>query len=286
MIKIERNLMLRIMKVLAKILVAACTLLFFLYEGIGYWVDQQSIPASPKSAMFPKMATAVYSRAPKFYSEREIKNVIKLGNIVSIASLTEQSLHDMVDTAGVGFRLLDNYLQHRPSNMDPEAVAALEVERAILLNRMTGLVYPSEFGQRQDVFDSLERSAALTPDGETKIAAMRELMIHQYLDSKASHASREKAAERLDSTTLLYAGNDEHIVSANLYYKGLLSCIAESGDGASLMVDALSRIRDNRELVYLVTRNFDAPLIAVAVKQSKCTEELNSLKKHIGDNHG
>lgn len=277
---------LNIPKRLLKVGMGALAAFVLFYGAMDYWVEQQRLPAIPISPVLPKAANAAYSIAPRFYSEREIGHVIKLGSILAVSSLTETSMRDKAETVGTAFGLLDRYLRFRPTDMDPDAVAELALERAIIFNRASGMIFPNGLGRRQDVVDLLDASAMAASDGETKVTAKRELMISRYLDQGASREIRDAAARDLDSVTQTYARHSSSILAANAYYYGLVGCISGAEHGAASLESALQMFSGRTELIYLVGRNFDAPLIALARERSGCEKELTKIINLIGANNG
>lgn len=277
----------KLSKLLRGVIVALVVMIVASRFAVGYWLNTQQFPYKGASPLMTSLAKLVYTVMPVWHSEGETVRVIKLASIMMSNSFVRDDISSTLDQMGGAFNVIDRYVGSRPDNMDAEAVHALVLERAIILNRINAIGrIGGKYIRRMDVYEILdELKENDTSDSEMRIASLREIMINQFIDERSSVGVAEHLADVLErrSSADIAGSVDNGIGRATLFYIGVGMCIKEGRRGGEYISKSVEGENGSKStILYVIARNHDVPLLVAAAENVDCEEKVMGLMNLIG----
>lgn len=240
------------------------------------WIDRQEIPNSINARNTLRLIASVYPLLPSKCGERCVVRSIKISNLVALSAYGKKSPADLSKDLAAGFSLL-NAILAKGDFPDRTAEYELSLERLLFFNRMNALAVTWGHRLEGKIFmENAESLQGFAYDEETRTVLRREVFIFRtFQNGRSSDFITNLAAH---TTGLTFSDAYELLTS------GLVMCANHVEKGAEYLNLALPFISDNRmNLIYAVTRNLDAPLIAAAEKNVVCQNSIAELKTLLGD---
>ena len=248
---------------LASILLAIA--LFFMLN----WVDKQNIPVSSNARNTLRFIAFAYPLTPNRCGEKCVVRTIKIANLIALSKYGKKTPADFAEDLASGYSVLNAALLKADF---PDKTAELEIalERLMFFNRMNALAVNWE--HKLNGIGMVEKVISLESysyDNETKLVIHREKVIFNLLQN----------AKPINSEVPHIS---QHAVFSEAYQvmsEGVTKCATGDISGSDYIEQALPFLKSQRlALVYAVSRNLDAPLIAAAENNSACRGNVEALK--------
>lgn len=249
----------------------ATVMLAFAIFFIFRWVDRQEVPVSIDSRNTLRFIASVYPFLPGRCEEKCVVRTIKIANLVALSEYGNKSAIDFSSDIGSGFSLL-NAMLNKGALPDLTAEYEISLERLLFFNRMNA--FAINFGRRLDGTNILEKTESLLGhayDEESKVSFRREKFIFLMMQYASGPDLVIKPFE---------IGAEMSLIEAyQLMASGWALCAIRNDRGADYISQALPFFMDKRmNLIRAVTRNLDAPLIALAEKHAACQSDISNIK--------
>jgi hypothetical protein len=240
------------------------------------WIDKQAVPSSVNARQTLHFVAIVYPYLPGKCTERCVIRTIKISNLVALSEYGKKSPENLANDLAIGFSLLNGMLI-QGGLPDKTAEYEISLERLMFFNRMNALamnlgrnLYGDEY--LRNVTD-LQRFAY---DEESRSVFRREALIYQALNKSQNQYLNHVPIEY--SPELTFPAAYEEMVY------GWIMCATKVDAGKDYLSRMVPFFRDKRmNLIHAITRNLDAPLIALAEKNPACQDNVAELKTLLGD---
>lgn len=245
--------------------------IFFIAYSVR-WLDKQPWISYPENKFLVKVLPHVYLMYPFSSKDDDIRRTLKLAHFIALSEVNSTSLEKTLLSFNKAQQLIESFLLDRSDQLHGQDMSELVLERLILLNRMGSIILSSKKHIPQIVEKATDDARNLLDtisDIEVKRALQREISLY-------AAAQQEINAENPNM--------DDLFDLVDMFYYGLGRCAVNDETGAPLINSSLAMIPKGN-LIFLISRNIDLPLIAVVSENGgpACALAAQSITRKLKD---
>lgn len=253
------------------IVAMAAAILIVFFETSIRWLDEKPWTSYLDNRWAIKVVARLYQIHPFASKNDNIRRTIKIAHFIALSKINEKELDLVLLDFNEAQGLIDGYIHKVSASLETDAMAELTLERLSLLNRMNAVLLQSNRSSSINV-EPLKRTAEalLTKIGDVETKRALEKEIHLYDSNRHGY--------QLDQENIKV----DLISAIDAYHYGLASCAKRNDSGARLVELGLANITKN-QLIEVILRNVDHPLIAAAgtASQSACAAAVDNIQEKL-----